>query len=209
MAATKATATKKRETVKREVAKRERVSSRALNALTTGRRCHRLVIGRLPPELWQVESNAREYRRALEAATVEVRGEITLTDAHYIDAACEHSVHVAITRWILHHKFSTMRLEQILACKAAAGKAITARNRAVDQLAIDPRSLPTDGNDAPASLYAMLLPAVSHDVDSHDVTPDVDAESPQPPPPDARDAAVVAQDGDEQRDDDEQPSLFD
>lgn len=117
------------------------------NAMRTGKYV-RLTIGELPRELRTAKRIARSYRRCLEAAVVEVHGEIDTVAAHRIDEAVTAELHAAVCRWLLQHRIETMTTKDIRECSASAMKAKSQRNRAVEMLRLDRQQV-----DIIASLY--------------------------------------------------------
>ena len=89
-------------------AKEAAPNAHLLNAVKNGSRLRPLNIGDMPKLLERVERAAREYRRYLEAAVLEARGEISHICAHWIDEAVSWSIHADICRWLLRQKLSTM-----------------------------------------------------------------------------------------------------
>ncbi len=72
-----------------------------LNAATHGGILTRLTLGELPTKMRRQLSPARAYRRDLEAAVMNVKGEVNLSDAHLIDEAAAAEIHASICRWLL------------------------------------------------------------------------------------------------------------
>jgi len=109
-----------------------------MSAVKNGTRLNRLVLGNLPKALYRVQRYAREYRRGLEAAVAEVHnGEVSLTHAHHIDAACTHEQHCQVCRWLLRERITTMSTSDIRECSKQMATSKDARNKAVSLLAID------------------------------------------------------------------------
>lgn len=132
-------------TAKNQPAKPDPASNRTLNNLKNGTRITRLSLGELPRKLSRVTRYCREYRKSLEAATAEAHGgEVTMTLAHHVDAACGHEQHLQIMRWLLRTKIDSMSNSDIIACSRAMADARDKRNRAVQQLDLDPKPEPMD-----------------------------------------------------------------
>lgn len=114
-------------------------SNRALSALKNGSRISRLALGELPKSMFRVTRYAREYRRTLEDAVCAVHGnEVDLTRAHLIDAACTHEQHAQVCRWLLRERLDKMSTADIRECSKQIASSKDARNRAVEQLQLDP-----------------------------------------------------------------------
>jgi hypothetical protein len=117
---------------------------RALNNLRNGSRVTRLALGALPKALSRVTRYCQAYRRGLETAVVEAHGEVTLSQAHHVDAACGHEQHVQICRWLLRERIGTMSTGDIITCSRTMAQARDARNKAVEQLDLDCEPEPPD-----------------------------------------------------------------
>jgi len=111
-----------------------------VNAAKNGTRLVRLTVGELPLKLNKVKVEARAYRRSLEEAIIEVRGEVSVTDAHAIDTAAAATIHAGICRWLLREKLPTMNANDVLACSREMLRAKEARDRAVRLLKLDRRA---------------------------------------------------------------------
>ncbi len=108
-----------------------------LNAMRNGKRLVRLTVGELPTKLHSVKVEARKYRRGLEDAVLDVRGEVSVMDAHRIDTAAGATMHVGVCRWLLRQKLSSMETGDILACSREMLRAKESRDRAVKALGLD------------------------------------------------------------------------
>jgi len=117
-----------------------------MNRLRTGRRVpkNRLVVGELPRQLIAVRTEGRTYRRALEAAVLAVRDEISVLDSHHIDSATAGTMHAALARWVLRHRFDKLKAADILAAGREILRAKQARDAAVRQLGLDVPPEPVD-----------------------------------------------------------------
>ena len=94
----------------------------------------RLVVGELPKELLSVRREGRTYRRKLETAVLEAKGDINILDAHLIDTASAATIAGGICRWVLRHKLDGMKGSDLLACSREIIKAKQARDAAVKAL---------------------------------------------------------------------------
>lgn len=111
--------------------------TRNVNALKNGSKSFRLVIGDMPKTMHRQQLNALKYRRALEDAIRQLKGEVCLCDAHFVDVATQAEIHAAVCRWLLKSKLETMSSADIVTCSREILKAKEARNRAVQQLKLD------------------------------------------------------------------------
>ena len=109
----------------------------------SGTNTTRLVLGELPKSMCRQTQNGRRYRRMLEEAITELRGEVNLTDAHLVDEASQAEMHAGLCRWLMRNKLDTMSVADIRACSEQILKAKTARNKAVERL-----KLTRDGREA-------------------------------------------------------------
>jgi len=108
-----------------------------MNGVTTGTRMTRLTLGLLPKTMARQLQNARKYRRRLEAAVEDVKGSISVYDAHLIDEAANAEVHASVCKWLLRTRLETMTVAEISACSAQVLKSKTIRNKAVEQLDLE------------------------------------------------------------------------
>lgn len=119
-----------------------------LNAAKNGTKLSRLTLGELPKELTRVKRLARQYRRELETACVDVHNEVSVTHGHLIDEAAVNEQHAAVCRWLLNQRIEKMSVADILSCSREITKAKANRNRAVAQLKLDAKSDPWAELDA-------------------------------------------------------------
>jgi len=123
------------------------------NGMTNGSRIHRLSLGVLPAKLSRVTRYCQEYRRGLEAVVAENNdGNVTMSQAHFIDSACTHEQHGQICRWLLRQRMETMSTSDIRECSKQMATAKDQRNRAVERLGID-RDTAADAIEA---LYSIV-----------------------------------------------------
>ena len=108
-----------------------------MNAARNGSKLNRLVLGDLPKTMHRQLQVIRKYRRRLEAAVMESKGEVNLTDSHLINEAATAEQHACICRWLMRTKLDTMTVSDITKCSSEILKAKTVRNRAVERLQID------------------------------------------------------------------------
>jgi hypothetical protein len=164
-----------------------------VNSMRNGSRLagYRLKIGELPPALVRQTRDARKYRRELEAAVAEAKGEVDLIAAHAIDTAAAAVVHASICRWLLRERIDRMATSDILACSTAMLRAKETRDRAVARLGLDRRDLDT--------LDALYSPATPPHIAPAPPNGQAAANHTSPPP-DAPNASVR---GDAPEDDDD------
>lgn len=133
------------------------------NAMTNGSRISRLSLGELPKEMSRVTRYCRDYRRALEAViSTQSDGEVNLTQAHLIDAACTHEQHAQVCRWLMRRRISKMSTADIRECSKQIAQAKDARNKAVERLGLDRDK----AGDAIEALYSII--PVDDDYESPD-----------------------------------------
>lgn len=109
-----------------------------VGALRNGARTSRLVLGQLPPRLARLQRGINQYRQALEAATIERHGQISILHAHQINLAATAELQAAIALWTLRQHAESMTTADALACGGAITKARVKRNQAVAALGLDP-----------------------------------------------------------------------
>jgi hypothetical protein len=109
---------------------------------------NRLVVGELPAQMRSIRTEARVYRRRLEAVVLNAKAAISPTDAHLIDSAAAATAHAGICRWLLRNRLASMSVSDILACSKAIVQAKQARDTAVKTLDLDaPPESPWDAID--------------------------------------------------------------
>ena len=108
-----------------------------INSVKNGSRMVRLTVGELPRPMLSVRGEVRRYRRLLEAAVIEVHGEVDVTRAHEIDLACQAHMHCSVCRWLLNHKHEKMSVMDIMTCSREMLRAKETRNKAIHALALD------------------------------------------------------------------------
>jgi len=118
-----------------------------LNALRNGKKLARVSLGDLPAPLRKQLRNTRRYRRELEELTVEAKGEITPTDAHYINEVTACETHASVCKWLLRTKLDAMSTSDILKCSSEILKSQMARSRAIERLRLDAQ---------PADMWAVI-----------------------------------------------------
>jgi len=109
------------------------------NALKNGSRIDRkrLTVGELPTKMIAVKREGRAYRRMLEEAVLDCKGEISVADSHRIDSAAAATIQAGICRWLLRHRFEEMSVTEIRNCTNDILKAKQARDAEVEALGLD------------------------------------------------------------------------
>lgn len=121
----------------------------ALNALKNGSRSiARLPLNLLPPALSNQEANARKFRKALEAAVADARGEVGWMDAALINEAVVAEVHAATCAWAIRNRITTMSTADLVVCSKEILRSKEVRNKALSKL-----KLTRDAKDALIALY--------------------------------------------------------
>ncbi len=105
--------------------------------MTNGTHLTRLTLGELPRTMLRQKRAACQYRRGLEKAVIEAKGEVSMVDAHLIDEASGAELHSSVCRWLLRTKLETMSVSDIARCSEQIMKARACRNRAVERLQLD------------------------------------------------------------------------
>ncbi len=109
----------------------------SINAAKNGTRLARLTLGELPRTMRRQTAAARAYRRDLEQAVLDAKGEVNATDAHLIDEASSAEVHASVCRWLLRTRLDKMTVGDVARCSEQIVKAKASRNRAVERLGLD------------------------------------------------------------------------
>lgn len=107
------------------------------NAARNGTKLNRLNLGLLPRGMRRQEANARRYRRELEQAVVDAKGEVNLFDAHMINECVTAELHAAVCRWLFQTRLERMQPSDIARCSEQILKARTVRNKAFEKLGLD------------------------------------------------------------------------
>jgi hypothetical protein len=108
------------------------------NALRHGLRC-----GALPRGCRRIESETRQLRRSLEDAVIAARGAISVVDAATISRATRWAIHERLAARWLALKADELTPEQLLAFSNQAVRGATERDRAIADLDIDSKPLPS------------------------------------------------------------------
>lgn len=106
------------------------------NAVKNGSRIDRkgLTVGELPTKMIACKREAREYRRQLEKAVLDAKGQISHEDNHLIDAATGCTMSAGICRWILRNRFDEMTIADIRATNKEIRDAKRERAKIVKEL---------------------------------------------------------------------------
>lgn len=98
---------------------------------------HGMLAGKLPKKLEWVEKKANAFRRRLEAAVEEARGDITLTDAAVINTATKWERHAMLAQYWLREQEDTLSASDRLRFSEAIAKASDARDKNIKALGLD------------------------------------------------------------------------
>lgn len=129
-----------------------------MNAVRNGIKVRTLVVGDLHPRWRALQREALAYRRALEDATVERHGEVSVVHAHAVDTAAAATLHAAVCRWLLRKQLDKMSTQDILNCSREVLKAKETRDRAVKNLNLD-----RDTTNVLDALYTIQTNDLPHD----------------------------------------------
>lgn len=125
------------------------------NSVRNGTRIVRLALGQLPPAMSRVTRYCRDYRRALEEVVADANhGQLTMTQAHLVDAACTHEQHAKVCLWLLRQRIDKMTTADIRETSRQIAASKDARNKAIAALGLD-RDRVQDAIDV---LYALPAP---------------------------------------------------
>lgn len=98
---------------------------------------HGMMTSKLPKKLEWVEKKANAFRRRLEAAVEEAKGDITLTDAATINTAVKWERHAMLAQAWLREQEATLSASDRLRFSEAIAKASDNRDRNIRQLGLD------------------------------------------------------------------------
>ena len=122
---------------------------------------HGLKAGKLPADAKYIEVRLNILRRNLEAAVVEVRREVSLTDAAAIQTAIRWERHACLAQRWLTKQYSELKPEQRLTFSREIAKASAERDKAVAALRLD-----RDAKDSIIdALYSRLPKAIAGNAD--------------------------------------------
>ena len=93
----------------------------------------------LPRGCSYITAALNTFRRALEAAVTELRGEVGLCDAALIQTCYRYERHAQLAQRWLRMEGESMNVTERLACSAAIAKASAERDRCLEKLGIDKR----------------------------------------------------------------------
>lgn len=102
---------------------------------------HGLTAGKLPQGLAYVEKKINLFRRRLEAAVEEVKGEIAIGDAAAINSVCKWERHAMLALHWLRKEGDKLSASDKLKFSEAIAKASDARDRALAKLRLDVQDL--------------------------------------------------------------------
>ena len=100
---------------------------------------HGLKAGRLPKDARYIEYRMNAFRRELEAAVLEAKREISLTDAAYIQTAMRWERHAALAQRWLTKQHKELTPEQLIQFSREVARASTERDKAIASLELGDR----------------------------------------------------------------------
>jgi hypothetical protein len=98
---------------------------------------HYLRAGKLPPKLQYVEHRINAFRRHLEEAVAESKGEVSIVDAAAINTACKWERHGLLAQHWLRHEAENLSVDQRLKFSAEIAKASDNRDKNLRALGLD------------------------------------------------------------------------
>lgn len=98
---------------------------------------HGLKSGKLPAECKYIENRLNAFRRQVEEIVVQIKGEITLTDAAYIQTALRWERHSALCLRYLTKNEKTLRPIEWLSFNRDIAAASEKRDKAIAALKLD------------------------------------------------------------------------
>ncbi len=98
---------------------------------------HYLKGGKLPKHLAYVENRINAFRRHLEAAVIDLKGEVSLLDAAGISSACKWERHGVLAQHWLRKEAATLSASDRLRFSEAIAKASDQRDRNLRLLGLD------------------------------------------------------------------------
>ena len=108
------------------------------NSITSGTHSF-LATGRWPKGASYVTRLVRQLRRALDAATLDQHGEITIYQSATIQTACRHEVRAMLLQRWLRNEDASLSTDEKVRMLAEIGKASDARDRCLKALGLDQR----------------------------------------------------------------------
>lgn len=114
---------------------------------------HGLHAGQLPRDAKHIEIRMNILRRNLEAAVLEARGEVTLTDAAAVQTATRWERHALLAQRWLTKQYDKLTPEQRLTFSREVAKASAERDKALACLRLDRDA---KGKDMLDELYARV-----------------------------------------------------
>ena len=104
---------------------------------------HGLVAGKLPASLEWVEKKTNAFRRGLERQVLDLKGEISVSDACSINSACKWERHGMLAlNWLRELQQTDAAISERLRFSEAAAKASDARDRNIAALRLDVKPEP-------------------------------------------------------------------
>lgn len=110
---------------------------------------HGLRAGQLPKDAKYIENRLNAFRRQLEAAVFEAKGEVSLVDAATIQTCLRWERHAALAQRWLNKQYAELKPEQRLTFSREVARASAERDKALATLKLD-----TATHDPWADFYA-------------------------------------------------------
>jgi hypothetical protein len=98
---------------------------------------HGLRAGQLPREAKYIEHRMNDFRRQLEAAVIDSKGQVTLQDAAFVQTAMRWERHAALAQRWLTKAHDTLTPEQCLHFSREIARASAERDKAIAALSLD------------------------------------------------------------------------
>jgi hypothetical protein len=98
---------------------------------------HGLRAGQLPKDAKYIEHRMNAFRRELETALIDSKGEINLTDAAFIQTALRWERHATLAQRWLTKNSDKLKPEQLLTFSREIARASAERDKALTALQLD------------------------------------------------------------------------
>ncbi len=103
-------------------------------------RCAMDCAGQLPRDAKYIEYRMNNFRRQLETAVLDVKREVSLSDAAFIQTALRWERHAALAQRWLTKKHDELKPEQLLHFSREIARASAERDKAIAALGLDSRT---------------------------------------------------------------------
>jgi hypothetical protein len=117
--------------------KKRRPGGQPGNENARGKLRHGLRAGKLPPRLQYIEHRINDFRRQLEDAVSERKGEVSIIDAAGINSACKWERHGLLAQHWLRKEADNLSAGDRLKFSEAIAKASDARDKNIRSLGLD------------------------------------------------------------------------